>query len=72
MTIFTRAFWHYAGERAIKTFAQSLIGGLTATGVMGILDVAWIAVLSSAALATVVYVLTSVVAVKPATPEPLA
>jgi hypothetical protein len=38
---------------------------------MGILDVAWIAVLSSAALATVVSVLTSIVAVKPATPEPL-
>lgn len=69
MFIFTRAFWAYAGERAIKTVAQTGLAGLTVTGVSGILDVAWVAVASTSALAGVVSVLTSVIAFSPADAE---
>lgn len=34
-----------------RTFAQTLAGGLVATGATGVLDVAWPVVLSAAALA---------------------
>lgn len=61
MSIFTRKFWSYAGERAIKTVAQTAIAGITVTGVAGILDVAWIPVASTAALAGLVSLLTSFV-----------
>ena len=60
MFIFTAAFWAYAGERAIKTVAQSGLATLGA-GVVGLFDVDWIAVGSIAALAGVVSLLTSVV-----------
>lgn len=55
----TSAFWQGAAERAIKTFAQALLGVL-ATGVVGILDVDWPGALSAAALATLVSLLTSI------------
>lgn len=45
-------------ERAIKTFAQSMVAVLTA-GATGILDVDWINTLSVALLATVISVFTS-------------
>lgn len=57
--MFTKAFINAVIERAIKTFAQSLIAvGLT--GATGILDVDWTGALSAAGLATVISVLTSV------------
>ena len=61
MFIFTRKFWLYAGERAIKTVGQTALSGMLVTGVTGILDVAWPTVASASALAGIVSVLTSIV-----------
>lgn len=68
MTIFTRAFWAYAGERAAKTIAQTAVALLTVGSVTGVLDVAWVALASAVALAGVVSVLTSVLAYTPDAP----
>lgn len=54
----TREFWAGTAERAIKTFAQALLGVLTG-GASGLLDVDWVAALSVAGLAAVGSVLTS-------------
>lgn len=62
MKIFTKAFWEYAGERAIKTVAQTAIASLTVTGVTGVLDISWVVVASTTALAGIVSILTSVIA----------
>lgn len=58
-TYATPAFWRGAAERAVKTFAQALLGVLMG-GATGILDVDWLAALSVAGLATVVSLLTSI------------
>lgn len=55
----TREFWAGTAERAIKTFAQSLLGVIMG-GASGLLDVDWVAALSVAGLATVGSLLTSV------------
>lgn len=55
----SRDFWAGTAERALKTFAQSLLGVLMG-GASGLLDVDWVAALSVAGLATVGSVLTSV------------
>lgn len=65
MFFFTAAFWSYAGERALKTVAQTALAGLTVVGVSGILDVAWVAVASTSALAGIVSLLTSVIGYAP-------
>lgn len=57
--MWTLDFWKDTAERAIKTFAQAVVAGLTA-GVTGILEVDWITVVSVSALAALVSVLTSV------------
>ena len=57
--LFTLAFWQGAGERGLKTFAQSLVA-IIGVGTLGLLDVDWPAALSVAALAAVVSLLTSV------------
>lgn len=54
----TAAFWRGAAERAVKTFAQSLLAVL-GVGVAGILEVDWVGALSAAGLATLVSLLTS-------------
>ena len=54
----SREFWQGAAERAIKTFAQALLGVIMG-GASGLLDVDWVAALSVAGLATVGSVLTS-------------
>jgi hypothetical protein len=70
MTIFSRAFWAYAGERAIKTIAQAAIAALTVGGITGVLDVAWIPLASGVALAGIISVLTSLVAYTPTPAAP--
>lgn len=57
--MWTGAFWVAAFERAVKTFAQVLVG-LLATNVGGITDVDWQAAASVGGLAAIVSVLTSV------------
>lgn len=54
----TKKWFKAAGVRAIKTVAQSAIGVIGAAAVMG--DVNWSMVLSAAALAGIVSLLTSV------------
>lgn len=57
--MWTLDFWLDTLERAIKTFAQAMIAGLTA-GVTGLLEVQWLTVLSVSALAALVSILTSI------------
>lgn len=63
MFIFTKTFWAYAGERAIKTVAQTAIA-VIGTGMTGILAVDWQGVVSASLLAGLVSVLTSVASEK--------
>jgi hypothetical protein len=57
--MFTLAFWKAAAERALKTFAQSLVGSLAVAS--GLTDAPWLPALSAAGLATLASLLTSVV-----------
>jgi len=57
----TLAFWSDTFERALRTFAQGMLGTVTAGGI-GILDVDWGQAASIGGLAAAVSVLTSVVA----------
>jgi hypothetical protein len=59
MSIFTKAFAKAAGERAIKTVAQTGASLIVAAGV-GLLDADWVAIGSVAGMAGVVSLLTSV------------
>ena len=52
-------YWKYAGERALKTFAQTAIATI-GVGAAGIIDVEWLNVISVASLGTVMSLLTSV------------
>jgi hypothetical protein len=56
--MWTVAFWKAVAERAIKTFAQVLIA-LVGTNLTGLVEVNWVGVVTSAALAAGVSVLTS-------------
>lgn len=60
MTIFTQAFWSFAGERAIKTFAQTAVASLGA-GSVGLLAIDWVNLLSISGGAAFLSVLTSVI-----------
>lgn len=60
MKIFTKEFWTYAGERAIKTFAQTVIATIGTTAV-GITQLDWLGIASVAATAGVLSILTSIV-----------
>lgn len=55
----TSAFWRAALERAVKTFAQTLVA-LMAVGVADLLAFDWPTALSAAGFATVLSLLTSV------------
>jgi hypothetical protein len=61
--MFTMEFWRYAGERAIKTFAQAAIAFL-GTGVIGFFAIDWMSLLSVALGSAFLSVLTSVVTTK--------
>jgi hypothetical protein len=58
--MFDQRFWIAAAERAIKTFAQSLLA-LIGTGAVGIMDLDWLQMLGISVTATLISVLTSVV-----------
>ena len=55
---FTKEFWDYAGERAVKTAAQTLLASIGTTALLHEVD--WVAVLSITGMATLLSVLTSV------------
>jgi hypothetical protein len=55
-----QAFLEYAGERALKTVAQTALASIAASQVIGILDVDWLQIVSVAALAGILSLLTSV------------
>ena len=61
MKIFTLEFWSYAGERAIKTFAQAAIAALGA-GTVGLFSIDYAGLISVSAGAALLSVLTSIVA----------
>ena len=54
------AFWSDAIERAVKTFAQTAVATITASGVLDLLTLNWGDILSIAGLAAVISLLTSV------------
>ena len=54
-----KAYLDYAGERAVKTVAQTAIATI-GVGVAGVFDVDWVNVLSVSALAGIMSLLTSV------------
>jgi hypothetical protein len=57
--VYTAAFWRAALERAVKTFAQTLAALLGAGG-LGLLTAPWTNALSTAGLAALLSVLTSI------------
>lgn len=58
--MWTAAFWKAVGERAFRTFAQALIASLGAAGFTMTQGSSWVTALTTAALATLLSVLTSV------------
>jgi hypothetical protein len=57
--MFDSRFWIAAAERAVKTFAQTLVA-LIGTGAVGIMDLDWMQMLGVSATATVLSILSSV------------
>jgi hypothetical protein len=57
--MFSHRFWQATFERAVKSFAQSLLALLSAQS-LGLLDIAWVTTLSTAGMATLLSVLTSI------------
>lgn len=60
MTMWSRGFWADLGERALSTFAQSLVASLLLIGAgtqSGLVDVDWVQALSIAGAATLLSVL---------------
>jgi len=55
-----KKFWSYSAERAVKTFAQTALGIITANAALSIVDVDFGTTLGVAALATLMSLLTSV------------
>jgi len=55
-----KRFHEYATERAVKTFAQTMLGVITASAAMSIIDVDFAQALGVSALATLMSLLTSV------------
>jgi hypothetical protein len=61
--MFTRQFWKLTAERAVKVFAETLAGVLVVSGT-GLFSVDWKAALSTAGMAMVVSVLTSLASLR--------
>jgi hypothetical protein len=61
LKILTLEFWSYAGERAIKTFAQAAIAALGA-GSVGLFTIDYAGLISVAGGAALLSILTSIVA----------
>lgn len=59
--MFSLHFWNYAGERAIKTFAQTALAYL-GTGAVGLFAIDFAVLVSLAGGAALLSILTSVVA----------
>ena len=57
--ILTKDFWKDTGVRAVKTFAQALIGFL-GVGAIGIFDADWAAAISVSLMAALLAVLTAI------------
>ena len=55
-----KQFHNYATERAVKTFAQTMLGVITASTALSIVDVDFAQALGVSALATLMSLLTSV------------
>jgi anti-anti-sigma regulatory factor len=55
-----KQFHAYATERAVKTFAQTALGVITASAALSIIDINFVEVLGVSALATLMSLLTSV------------
>lgn len=55
-----KRFHAYATERAVKTFAQTMLGVITASAALSIVEVDFAQALGVAALATLMSLLTSV------------
>jgi len=53
-------YWAYAGERAVKTVAQSMLATITASAALSLIDVDFVQVLGVAGLAGLMSLLTSV------------
>lgn len=64
--MFTKLFWRDATERALSTFAQTLIAvvSVAVAAGQGLEDVAWLSVLSACALAAILSLAKSVYALK--------
>lgn len=57
-----KLYWEYAGERSIKTVAQSAIAVITASAALSIVDLDFVQVVGVSALAGLMSLLTSVLA----------
>lgn len=60
MIFFSKDFWNYSLERAIKTFAQAAIAAIGA-GSIGLLAIDWVNLLSVSGGAALLSLLTSIV-----------
>jgi hypothetical protein len=67
--MFSADFWKATAERAVRTFAQSLVAVLTA-GATNLFGVDWRAALATAGMATLLAVLTAIGAAKAGRPGP--
>ncbi len=64
----TRQFWLSAIERAVKSFAQALVA-LLSVGGMGLFDASWSTLLSTAGMAALLSILTSLASERIGTPN---
>ena len=60
MKLFSRAFWQYAGERAVKTFAQAALAFLGG-GTVGLFSIDWYSLISVSLGAAFLSILTSII-----------